>query len=369
MRFSACGCAQPRKPPVTDKLQKIRTRIDAIDDQIVDLLAERAALAQDIGHAKKGPKYRPEREAQVLRRVTARNPGPLSESAIARLYTEIMSACRALEDGITVAYLGPQGTFSEEAAIRQFGSQTQLRPCATIDDVFHEVESGAANYGVVPIENSTEGSISRTHDLLFATPLRVCGEVLLPVHQCLMSKSGKPASVKKVLSHSQSLAQCHEWLNHHFGNAKRVPVVSNAEEARLAARDSAAAAIASKTAARVYGLKIVATNIEDEPQNTTRFVVIAAHDAGPSGNDKTSLVMSTRNVPGAIHSLLTPLAQHGVSMTRLESRPARTGRWEYLFYVDIVGHQQDANVAQALRELGEKAAFLKNLGSYPAGSV
>ncbi len=354
---------------MTDTLKKIRTRIDAIDYSIVDLLGERAALAQDIGHAKSGAKYRPEREAQVLRRVAARNPGPLPAAALTHLYTEIMSACRALEDGIAVAYLGPQGTFSEEAAIRQFGSQTHLHPCATIDDVFHQVETGAAHYGVVPIENSTEGSISRTHDLLLATPLKVCGEVLLAVHQCLMSKSGKAAGVKKILSHSQSLAQCHEWLNQHHAKARRVPVVSNAEAARLAAKDANAAAIASKTAAAVYNLKIIAANIEDQPKNTTRFVVIAAHDAGPSGDDKTSLVMSTRNLPGAIHSLLTPLALHGVGMTRLESRPARTGRWEYLFYVDIEGHQQDANVALALRELTDQAAFMKNLGSYPVGMV
>jgi chorismate mutase/prephenate dehydratase len=244
-----------------------------------------------------------------------------------------------------------------------------LQACASIDDVFRQVEAGAVHYGVVPIENSTEGTITRTHDLLLATPLKICGEVLLAVHQCLMNKSGKPTGIKKVLSHSQSLAQCHEWLNQHYATARQVPVVSNAEAARMAAKDATAAAIASKTAAAVYGLKIIATNIEDEPQNTTRFLVIAAHDAGPSGQDKTSLVLSTRNVPGAIHSLLSPLAAHGVSMTRLESRPARTGRWEYVFYVDLEGHQQDANVAQALRELAEKAAFLKNLGSYPAGTV
>ena len=354
---------------MTDTLKNIRARIDALDDRIVDLLGERAALAQDIGHAKRGAKYRPEREAQVLRRVTARNRGPLPAPALAHLYTEIMSACRALEDGICVAFLGPQGTFSEEAAIRQFGSQAQLKACASIDDVFRQVEAGAVHYGVVPVENSTGGSINRTHDLLLATPLKICGEVLLPVHQCLMSKSGKAAGVKKILSHSQSLAQCHEWLNQHYAKARRVPVVSNAEAARLASKDTAAAAIASKTAAAVYGLKIIASNIEDEPQNTTRFVVIAADDAGPSGKDKTSLVMLTRNVPGAIHSLLTPLAEHGVSMTRLESRPARTGSWEYLFYVDIEGHQQDPNVGAALRELAQKAAFLKNLGSYPAGTV
>ncbi len=354
---------------MSDQLKKIRARIDALDDRIVDLLNERAALAQEIGHAKSGAKYRPEREAQILQRLAQRNPGPLPYPALARLYTEIMSACRALEDGIVVAYLGPQGTFSEEAAGKQFGGHAELRPCASIDEVFRQVEAGHAGYGVVPVENSTEGSIGRTHDLLLATPLRICGEVLLPVHQCLMSKNGKPASVKKILSHAQSLAQCHEWLNRHFAAAKRVPVVSNAEAARLAAKDAGAAAIASKTAAAVYRLKLIASNIEDEPQNTTRFIVIAAQDAGPSGNDKTSLVMSIRNVPGAVHALLTPLALHEVSMTRLESRPARTGRWEYMFYVDIEGHQQDASVGQALKELKEKAAFLKILGSYPTGAV
>lgn len=354
---------------MADELKKIRARIDALDDRIVGLLNARAALAQRTGHAKRGAKYRPEREAQVLRRLVARNRGPLPKPALLRLYTEIISACRALEDGITVAYLGPQGTFSEEAAIKQFGGNAVLQPCASIDTVFRQVEAGQAGYGVVPVENSTEGSIGRTHDLLLATPLKICGEVLLPVHQCLMSRGGKAAGVKKILSHQQSLAQCHEWLNQRYPAARRMPVVSNAEAARMAAKDAAAAAIASKTAAAVYRLKIIASSIEDEPQNTTRFVVIAAHDAGPSGKDKTSLVMSTRNVPGAIHALLTPLAGHGVSMTRLESRPARTGRWEYLFYVDIEGHQDDPNVAQALRELGEKAAFLKNLGSYPAGAA
>lgn len=355
---------------MTDKLKIIRDRIDAFDDRILELLNERARLAQEIGGAKRGAvKYRPEREAQVLRRLASANKGPLPAAAVARLYTEIMSACRSLEDGISVAYLGPQGTFSEEAALRQFGGQAALQPCASIDEVFRQVEAGQCGYGVVPVENTTEGSIGRTHDLLLATPLKICGEVLLPVHQCMMSKSGKASAVKKIFSHSQSLAQCHEWLNQRFPSAKRTPVVSNAEAARMAAKDASAAAIASKAAAAVYKLKLIAANIEDEPLNTTRFVVIAAHDAGPSGRDKTSLVLSTRNVPGAIHALLTPLAQHGVSMTRLESRPARTARWEYVFYVDVDGHQQDANVAQALEEIGKHAAFLKNLGSYPVAAA
>jgi chorismate mutase/prephenate dehydratase len=355
---------------VTDQLKKFRAAIDALDDRILDLLNERAKQAQAIGRAKSGgAKYRPEREAQVLRRIQALNRGPLPAAAIARLYMEIMSACRALEDSIAVAYLGPAGTFSEEAAVRQFGGGAQLQACATIDEVFRQVEAGQAGYGVVPVENSTEGSIGRTHDLLLATSLRICGEVLLPVHQCLMSKTGKAAGIRKILSHSQSLAQCNEWLNANFPGAKRVPVVSNAEAARMASKEAATAAIAGKTAAGLYRMKIIARNIEDEPQNTTRFVVIAAHDAAPSGKDKTSLVMSTRNVPGAVHALLAPLARHGVSMTRLESRPARTGRWEYMFYVDIEGHQLDANVAQALKELAHKAAFMKNLGSYPAGAA
>lgn len=355
---------------MTDKLKKIRDQIDAFDDRILELLNARARLAQEIGGAKKSAvKYRPEREAQIQRRLAKNNAGPLPQVAVARLYTEIMSACRALEDGISVAYLGPQGTFSEEAALRQFGGQAHLQPCASIDEVFRQVESGKCGYGVVPVENTTEGSIGRTHDLLLATPLKICGEVLLPVHQCMMSKSGKPGAVKKIYAHSQSLAQCHEWLNQRYPGARRTPVVSNAEAARMAAKDAAAAALGSRAAADVYKLKLIAANIEDEPQNTTRFVVIAAHDAGPSGRDKTSLVLSTRNVPGAIHALLTPLAKHGVSMTRLESRPARTARWEYVFYVDIDGHQQDANVAQALRVIGAQAAFLKNLGSYPAAAT
>jgi len=354
---------------VSDQLKQFRARIDALDDRIVDLLNERAALAQEIGHTKSGAKYRPEREAQVLRRLAGRNRGPLPGTALARLYVEIMSACRGLEGATRVAYLGPQGTFSEEAADKQFGSHAELQPCASIDEVFRQVEAEHAGYGVVPVENSTEGSIGRTHDLLLATPLRICGEVLLPVHHCLMSKSGKPGSIKKILSHSQSLAQCHEWLNRGYPAVRRMPVVSNAEAARLAARDASAAAIASKTAASVYKLKVIASNIEDEPQNTTRFLVLSTHDAGPSGKDKTSLVLSTRNVPGAIHALLTPLAAHGVSMSRLESRPARTGRWEYMFFVDLEGHQQDANVAQALKELQAKAAYFKVFGSYPAGAA
>lgn len=351
---------------MSDKLTTIRSQIDALDKRLVRLLSARARLAQRIGGLKQGFVYRPEREAQILRRVAQANRGPLSDSALQRLFTEIMSACRSLEDHMTVAYLGPEGTFSQEAALKHFGGLAATVPCASIDDVFRQVETGAAGYGVVPLENSTEGAIGRTLDLLVTTPAKVCGEVMLAVRQCLMSKARNRSDIRKVYSHTQSLAQCQQWLARHLPRAERIAVISNAEAARRAAGERRAAAIGSKTAAALYDLDLLARNIEDEAKNTTRFLVIAEHDAAPSGKDKTSLILSTRNVPGAMHELLTPLAVNQVSMTRLESRPARTGLWEYVFYVDVEGHQQEAHVAKALSELERKASFVKNLGSYPA---
>jgi chorismate mutase / prephenate dehydratase len=351
---------------MSDKLNQIRKQIDALDRRLLKLLSSRARLAQRIGRLKQGPAYRPEREAQVVRGMLAENRGPLPDAAVARLYTEIMSACRALEESLTVAYLGPQGTFSQEAAVKHFGGLAALAPGVTIDEVFRQVETGAAGFGVVPVENSTEGAIGRTLDLLLSTPAKICGEVMLPIRQCLMSRSGKLSDIRKIYSHTQSLAQCQQWLARQLPQAERIAVVSNAEAARLAARERRAAAIGPKTAAGLYGLQLIARNVEDDAKNTTRFLVIAEHDAAPSGRDKTSLVLSARNVPGAVHELLTPLAVNQVSMTRLESRPSRAGLWEYVFYVDIEGHQQDANVARALAELERKASFLKNLGSYPA---
>jgi len=351
---------------MSDKLQQLRKRIDALDKRLVRLLSGRARLAQRIGRLKEGVAYRPEREAQVLRGILAENRGPLPDAALARLFTEIIAACRALEDSMTAAYLGPQGTFSQEAAVKHFGGLTTLAPCGSIDEVFRQVETGAAGYGVVPVENSTEGAIGRTLDLLLSTPAMICGEVMLPIRQCLMSRSGRLDGIRKLYSHVQSFSQCQQWLARNLPRALRVAVVSNAEAARLAARERGAAAIGPRTAAALYGLKLLARNIEDEGKNTTRFLVIAEHDAAPSGHDKTSLVMSTRNVPGAMHELLTPLAVNQVSMTRLESRPSRSGLWEYVFYVDIEGHQQDPDVARAFAELKQKASLLKILGSYPA---
>ena len=352
---------------MTDPLKKLRAKIDDIDARIVKLLSERARVVQQVGHTKHGVAvYRPEREAQVLRRVGELNAGPLDDRAVQRVYVEIMSACRALEDEMSVAFLGPEGTYSQEAALKHFGGAVPLVACASIDEVFKRAESGAVGYAVVPVENSTEGAVGRTLDLLLATPARVCGEVMLPIHQCIMSRSGGLAAVRKVYSHTQSLAQCQRWLAQHLPRAEREAVVSNAEAARVAAKERGAAAIASKTAAELYGLEILSRNIEDEAKNTTRFLVLGAEESSPSGKDKTSLILSTRNVPGAIHALLTPLAKNGVSMTKLESRPARTGLWEYVFYVDIEGHGAEANVARALREIERKAALYKNLGSYPA---
>ena len=350
---------------MTDPLRQIRDQIDAYDAKLVEILNARARLAQSIGHLKQGSAYRPEREAQVLERVRALNTGPLPSEALTRLYVEIMSACRALETALTVAYLGPAGTFSEEAVVKHFGKSVTGLPCGSIDETFQSVESGAASYGVVPVENSTEGAVGRTNDLLFQRNLKICGEVMLPVHQCLMNTSGTSEGFGKIYSHSQSLAQCRGWLNAHYQKVERIAGVSNAVAARLASLEPGAAAVAGRIAAERYGLKIVAENIEDESRNVTRFVVIGNHDAGPSGMDRTSLVMSTRNRPGAMNELLVPLAQHQVSMSRLESRPARSGLWEYLFFVDIEGHRSDDNVARALEEVRDRATFLKVLGSYP----
>jgi chorismate mutase/prephenate dehydratase len=343
-----------------DNLKQLRERIDALDLEILRLVSERASAAHAIGKLKgNGTVYRPEREAQVLRRLAEHNPGPLPEKAVTHLFTEVISACRALEDAFSVASLGPKGTFSEEAPVTL---------CTSIDEVFRSVESGNIGYGVVPVENSTEGAVGRTLDLLLSTPLKICGEVVLPVHQNLLSKGNDISAVKRIFSHAQSLAQCNRWLAQNCPRAERIPVASNAEAARMAQEDAQSAAIAGRSAADYYGLPVLAGSIEDEPNNTTRFVVISSQDVAPSGKDKTSLVMSTRNVPGAIHELLTPLAKNGVSMTRLESRPSRTGLWEYVFFLDMEGHQNDENVARALKAMRELAAFLKILGSYPVAA-
>ncbi len=352
---------------MSKKLTQLRDQIDCLDDEMLKLVNQRAALAQQIGHLKEnGVVLRPEREAQVLQRLQDNNRGPLSNAAISQLFTEVMSQCRALEAPLSVAYLGPEGTFTEAATLKRFGSAVQGQPCATIDDVFRAVESGAAHYGVVPVENSTEGAIGRTLDLLLQSSLQICGEIVLQIHQCLwLNPEAAQEDVKSIYSHWQSLAQCRNWLDHNFPSITIGQAGSNAEAAQLAQSDKRFAAIAGRQAGELYRLKLYAENIEDDPRNTTRFLVIGNQEVAPSGRDKTSLVLSAPNRPGAMHDLLAPLAKHGVSMTKLESRPARSGLWEYVFYMDIEGHQANANVAAALAELKQVAAFVKLLGSYP----
>jgi chorismate mutase/prephenate dehydratase len=351
---------------MSDELLKLRNGIDAVDAELLRLLNERAKLAQSVGHIKDGQIYRAEREAQVLRRLCAENPGPLKPENIEHLFREIMSACRDLEQHLRIAYLGPEGTFSQAASYKHFGHAVGNVTCATIDEVFRAVETGRADYAVVPVENSTEGAVSRTLDLIVGSSLKICGEVLLPIHQNLLRKTAGLEGIERVYSHAQSLAQCQHWLNQNLPQAERIPVSSNAEAARLASGDPSSAAIAGEIAAEAYGLDIIAPRIEDEPNNTTRFLVLADHDASPSGHDKTSLVITAANVPGAVVKLLQPLSDAGVSMTKFESRPTRSANWEYLFFVDIEGHREDAAVANVLKEITTRSVMLKVLGSYPA---
>lgn len=351
-------------------LLAVRNEIDGIDGQILALLNQRARCAQKVGeikaeHGEAGHIYRPEREAQVLRRLQDSNPGPLSSEAVTFFFREVMSACLSLEQPLSIACLGPLGSFTCSAATKHFGHAARLLPQASIDEVFREVDAGHAHYAVVPIENSTEGAVGRSMDLLLGTPLRICGEVVLRIHQNLMSHATGLSGISKVYSHAQSLAQCHEWLNRNLPGVPRISVASNSLAAQMAAAEPGAAAIAGRAASEQYALPLLAENIEDEPNNTTRFVVLGRHDAGPSGRDKTSLIMSAPNRTGALHELLLPLSEAGVSMTRLESRPARSALWEYVFYVDIEGHREAPAVRAALDQLAERAAFLKVLGSYP----
>ena len=357
-----------------NSLQQIRARIDYLDEQIQTLLNARASCAQEVAALKlnvnsqgiePGDFYRPEREAQVLRNVMARNTGPLSSEEMARLFREIMSACLALEQPMKIAFLGPEGTFTQAAALKHFGHSITTVSHGTIAEVFRDVESRVSHYGVVPVENSTEGVVNHTLDMFMNSPLQICGEVELRIHHNLLGRPGDIKAITRIYSHQQSLAQCREWLEENLPGVEHVAVSSNAEAARRAAQEMGVAAIASETAAQIYDLQIMAGNIEDEPDNTTRFLVIGPQSPSPSGSDKTSLLLSVRNRPGALCHLLEPLSRHGISMTRIESRPSRRGMWDYVFFIDIEGHSHDPEVAQALQELDDEAAMLKVLGSYP----
>lgn len=354
----------------TPVLEEARARIDGIDTQIQDLIAERARWAQQVGKAK-GPLkaaidyYRPEREAQVLRRVVDRNDGPLSDEVLVRLFREVMSACLAQQEPLKVGFLGPEGTFSQQAVHKHFGHSAHGLPLATIEEVFQEVESGNADFGVVPVENSGQGTIQSTLDMFLTSRLKICGEVELQVHQFLLSRTGRLEDVERIYAHPQSLAQCKNWLRQNCGKTERFAATSNAEAARRARSADDAAAIAGESAAHVYGLKVIAGPIEDRPDNTTRFLVIGRDLLPPSGHDRTSLLVFVRDQPGALFNLLKPLADNGVSMNRIESRPSHQGRWQYAFFIDISGHVEDAPVKKALEGLGSFAAQVRVLGSYP----
>lgn len=360
---------------MSDSLQKFRSEIDAIDAQVLKLVNARAKLAREIGHVKEdGVIYRPEREAQVLRTMQEANEGPLASEAVSNIFRAVMSNCRALEKKLSIAFLGPIGTYTEEAALKQFGKGCDAIVCGSIDEVFRTLEADQADYAVVPVENSTEGAVGLTLDLLLSSPVKICGEVTLPIHHCLLSKQTDISEISHVFSHVQSLAQCHEWLNRVLPMVQREAVTSNAFAAQMihdlvATDDTFAAAIASKRAAELFDLNILAENIEDDPKNTTRFLVLGKHDVAASGEDKTSLAISTKNKPGAMVDLLEPLSRHGVSMTKLESRPSKQGLWDYVFYIDIEGHQTDEKVKAALVDLNDRASVVKVLGSYPVAVV
>ena len=352
---------------MSEEIKKLREAIDRIDDELAAALNRRAELAKQIGVLKEGgAAYRPERETEILRRITEKK-GVLGPERLGAVFREIISACRGLEEAIGVSYLGPEGTFSEQAVRKHFGRAVEAVAAASVDDAFRRCESGAVQFTVVPVENSTEGAVGRTLDLLLITPLRICAEVELRVQQNLLSKENDLSAVKRVYSHAQSLAQCNTWLGQNLPKVERIPVGSNAEAAQRAAREEGAAAIAGEAAAERYGLKALARSIEDDPNNTTRFLVLGRLDAAPTGRDRTSLVMAAENKPGAVHALLSPLAEHRVSMTRIESRPsrARSALWEYVFFIDIEGHQRDEKVSKALDSLKNRTSFLKILGSYP----
>ena len=357
-------------PPAPD-LAQIRAQIDAVDRELQALISRRARIAQSVGLSKRAAGtadfYRPEREAAVLQAVIGRNDGPLSDEEMVRLFREIMSACLAQQEPLKIAFLGPEGTFTQQAVLKHFGHSVRALPLPAIDEVFHEVESGVADYGVVPIENSTEGTVSHTADMFLVSPLKICGEVELRVHQHLLGRMDSLQRIERICSHQQSLAQCRGWLAENLAGVERIPVSSNAEAARRARDEAGTAAIAGGAAAEVYGLNVLVPEIEDRPDNTTRFLVVGRKLLEPSGRDRTTLLLSAPDTlgSGALLKLLAPFAEHGISMSRLESRPSRRKKWDYVFFVDIEGHAEDPPVARALAQVRKVASLVKILGSYP----
>jgi chorismate mutase/prephenate dehydratase len=362
----------PSVPVPTPALDDIRRQIDAVDTQIHALINDRARLAQAVGISKHKDGhavdfYRPEREAEVLRNALERNQGPLRNEEILRLFREIMSACLAQQEPLKVGFLGPEGTFTQAAVLKHFGHSIRALALPTIEEVFHEVEAGVADFGVVPIENSTEGTVNNTLDMFLSSPLRICGEIELRINQHLMGRMDSLERIERICSHQQSLAQCRVWLEEHLPNVERVPVSSNAEGARRARDEQGTAAIAGQAAAEVYGLAVLVADIEDRPDNSTRFLVVGRKHFKASGKDKTTLIVSASDTDasGALYRLLEPFAKNDVNLTRIESRPSRRRKWDYVFFMDVEGHADDKKLARALALLKKRASLFRVLGSYP----
>jgi len=361
-------------------LEQLRQEIDSIDQQIHQLLNQRAECAERVAETKlqafsaengegdisKVMFYRPEREAQVLRNVIARNNGPLEGKTVARIFREIMSACLALEKPMEIAYLGPEGTFTQAAAIKHFGQSVISLPQPSIANVFSQVESGQCNYGVVPVENSTEGMVSHTLDNFMDSPLKICGEVELRIQlHLLANETASSETIKTICAHQQALAQARNWLDNNWSGVDRIAVSSNAEAAKMAKNDPTIAAVAGDIAAEQYGLMTMAKSIEDFANNTTRFLIIGSEQVPTSDSDKTSLIVEVNNKPGALLKLLEPFHSSGVSLTRIDTRPSRTDIWSYVFFIEFEGHQDDETIAHILEGLGDYSRVLKVLGSYP----
>ena len=356
------------------QIRELRSKIDHVDLEIREKINQRAKLACNIARAKEKhatpgeeqPLYRPEREAQVLRGVVEGNEGPIDDKSIALIFREIMSACLALERPLTAAYLGPKGTFTQGAVLKHFGHAVTALPMHSISDVFAQVESGDADYGVVPVENSTEGVVNHTLDSFMNSPLVICGEVLLDIRLHLMAhRDAKPEHIKRICAHQQALAQCRRWLELNYTGTERLAVQSNGEAARRSAELAGYAAVASEAAAEVYGLQIIARDIQDRADNATRFLVIGRQPAEPSGTDKCSILVSVKNEPGALYRILEPFHRKQVMLTRLDTRPSRDVAWNYVFFIEFQGHETEQKISAALSDLQEIAVALKRLGSYP----
>ena len=366
------GSDSPRHAPTLDAL---RERINAIDATLLALISERAALAQQVAEAKLAvdPQaifYRPEREAEVMRRIMALNQGPLPDEEMARLFREIMSSCLALEQPVKAAYLGPEGTFSQQAMLKQFGGAVAGVPVASIPEVFRQVESGAAAYGIVPIENSTEGAINSTFDALITSSVRICGEVFLPIHNNLIGRANAlDQPVVRIYSHPQPLAQCRGWLAANYPNAELIAVASNAEAAKRAAHEEGAVAIAGAQVTQYFDVEVLVSNIEDLSSNVTHFLVIGHESVGPSGDDRSLLLATMHNQAGALERLLAPLSRHAIDITHLETRPSRVQPWQYVFFIEVKGHCKEGPLADALRELAGSTIDIRVLGSWPSAVI